>query len=84
MKNQMRDKRSPAGKPLEAFFNDTNAMEPAEVERRTRKPARSTVNSAGTKAQRDAATRARKTAKPATERAEKAISRSKTRHLPVM
>src|SRR4051812_16077354 len=77
MSRRFRDKRPLDGRPLEEAFSDYEAMEPTEGERQTRKPAKATIRSAGTKAQRDAATRIRKTAAPATERARKAIARAR-------
>ena len=79
MKRALRDKRTMQGRPIEAVFGDFEAMQPTEGERRTRKPAKATINSAGTKSQRDAATRARKTATPTTDRAKKSIARAKAR-----
>jgi hypothetical protein len=81
MKRALRDKRTIEGQPLEKAFADFEAMEPAEGERRTRKPAKSTIGSADTKSQKDAATRARKTATPTTRRAKKSIARAKDRAL---
>ncbi len=81
MKRALRDKRTMEGHPIEEVFADFEAMQPAEGERRTRKPAKATINSAGTKSQRDAATRARKTATPTTARAKKSIARAKDRTL---
>ncbi|PYS32688.1 MAG: hypothetical protein DMG14_33860 [Acidobacteria bacterium] len=83
MKKQLRDKRPIEGHPLEEVFADFEAMIPAEGERRTRKTAKATIASADTKAQKDAATRARKTARPATARAKKAIERAKMKGHPI-
>jgi hypothetical protein len=83
MKKQLRDKRSIEGRPLEEVFSDFEALAPAEGERRTRKPAKATIASAGTKSQRDAATRARKVATPTTSRARKAIERAKVKGHPI-
>ena len=83
MKKQLRDKRPIEGHPLEEAFADFEALAPAEGPRRTRKPAKATIASAGTKSQRDAATRARKTATPATPRAKKAIERAKLKGHPI-
>jgi hypothetical protein len=83
MKKQLRDKRPTEGRPLEEVFADFEALTPAEGERRTRKPAKATIASAGTKSQRDAATRARKTATPTTSHAKKAIARSKLKGDPI-
>jgi hypothetical protein len=79
MKKQLRDKRIMEGQPLERVFADFEAMQPTEGERRTRKPEKATIRSAGTKSQKDAATRARKTATPTTWRAKKSIARAKER-----
>ena len=80
MKRALRDKgRTLEGRPLEQVFSDFEAMEPTEGERRTRKPAKATIRSADTKGQRDAATRARKTATPTTNHAKKSIARAKKR-----
>src|SRR5438552_6247269 len=83
MKKQLRDKRPIKGHPLEEVFADFEAMTPTEGERRTRKPAKATIASAGTKSQRDAATRARKTANPTTARAKKAIQRARLKGHPI-
>ena len=83
MKKQLRDKRPIEGHPLEAVFADFEALTPTEGQRRTRKPAKATIASAGTKSQRDAATRARKTATPATPKAKKAIERAKLKGHPI-
>ena len=82
MKKQLRDKRPIKGHPLEEVFADFEALAPTEGERRTRKPAKATIASAGTKGQRDAATRARKTATPATPRARKTIERAELKGHP--
>ena len=83
MKRQLRDKRPIEGHPLEEVFADFEALAPAEGERRTRKPAKATIASAGTKSQRDAATRARKTATPTTPSARKTIERAKLNGHPI-
>ena len=83
MKKQLRDKRPIKGHPIEEVFADFEAMVPAEGERRTRKPAKATIGSADTKSQKDAATRARKTAKPTTARAKKAVERAKVKANPL-
>jgi hypothetical protein len=82
MKNKFRDKRSTEGRPLEQVFGDFEAMAATEGQRRTRKPAKSTLASADTKGQKDAATRARKSATPTTARAKKTISKARREHAP--
>ena len=44
MKRALRDKRTMEGRPIEEVFADFEAMQPAEGERRTRKPAKATIN----------------------------------------
>jgi hypothetical protein len=71
MKNRLRDKSPTEGRALEQVFGDFEVMAPTGGERRTRKPAKSTLASADTKGQKDAATRARKTATPTNARVKK-------------
>src|SRR5437870_8349011 len=77
MKKQLRDRRPIEGMPLEQAFADFEAMEPAGGQRRTRKPAKSTIASADTRSQRGAATRARTagTNSPAKQRTKSSASR---------
>jgi hypothetical protein len=71
MSRRLRDNRPIKGQPIEKVFADFEAMEPIEGDRHTRKPAKSTLRSAGTKSQLGAAVRQRKTAKPTNTRTKK-------------
>ena len=58
MKKKQRDNSPVQGQSLEETFADFEVLQPTENERRTRKPAKATIRSAGTKSQKGAATRA--------------------------